>query len=113
MHKEPQIFTYCEGKGEGVLSSAPARTDSPLRKDRLSPAPSEVRGPRPRPGRAAAPVAGLQQLPQGSNSCLAEARRGEDSLWRARRRLRLVLLGSGAPAPNPASGEEVWGPGTR
>lgn len=47
MHKEPQIriSTFCEGKGEGVLSSAPTRIDTPLRQDPLSPAPSKVSSP--------------------------------------------------------------------
>lgn len=111
--KSHRFFTYCEGKGEGVLSSAPTHTETPLSTSPLSPV--RMKSEQPRAGVQPPQQLGCngKQEPQGSNSCLAEARRAKDSLWRARRRLRPVLPGSGAPAPNLASVGEVRGLGTQ
>ena len=96
-----------------MLSSDPTRNETPPHS--ASP-PPRIRSEHPQPrcaaGRPSSWAAAAAAL-QSSNSCLAEARRGEDSLGRARRRLRPGARGLPSPGPTPRLVGGVRGPGAR
>lgn len=96
--RKPQVFTYCEGEGEGVLYSIPPGMRHPSR---------QAPQPRLKVGSRSPGVQPPQQLCCSSRSFFEEATvvwlsRGEDSLRRARRRLRPGAPGLWSPSPKPS-----------